>query len=671
MNETYILKQRLQELIGDATVEAALFYTFNFDPRFFENYVMPLLVHEQSFSNNVIVNNIIWRTLYKDNRVPPIKVYCDQYAKSLDAGPMLAYDIVEVNMNSIGKNKGNFHPKNSFILLRKDNQQSLIVITGSNNITQGGWCENKECISEFVLISEVFLPMDIKKDLASFIREVIEMSASNETYVEQNILSFLNKRATFNNWKNVFYHSFIGDFKKFLASNVLELETITHVEVLSPYCYNDTSLVQFFLDNGIKVKLQVPMRNSYCSIEEEVYNKYLTAGGKWYYPIVENNVNDIRFDHSKVYRFYGQSSVYTFIGSVNFTAPAWSGVTTGKKVYNIESGLLYTERADKQEPLLKKPVNGLLEFLPISENVDENPFERINAPSIDFIINWSEATISWKVKTKTNCFLVLAGGFKTQLANKGSINILELANGSDVLKALSRKTIMEVIEVVNNEERTHYYYPNQEGFEQKPLEYRLSSTDIIDVWEMLGEPDETIKEWLVYRLEQFTSTAQDESGVIVQSVSEHKSLINEMSRHLYGLIRLEEYLFATTQFRTNKERLAQGKRLQYFLTHDNVDTLPSYIKDIEELYAQGSLLPGYYWLLLSIILSNIYEHPNQRKLIKECIEETDRKQYKRVREKQIEYLQEKMAKVEVGLKVNKSKLNWVVENLSSYASTRS
>src|SRR5690606_8576518 len=96
--EPSVLKERLKSLIDGNQVKAALFYTFNFDPKFFENYVMPLLVPEQQFLNNNIGNNIIWRKLYKDGTVPPITVYYDQYAKSLECAPMLDYKLVAVDM---------------------------------------------------------------------------------------------------------------------------------------------------------------------------------------------------------------------------------------------------------------------------------------------------------------------------------------------------------------------------------------------------------------------------------------------------------------------------------------------------------------------------------------------------------------------------------------------
>ncbi len=49
--EQFILKEKLKEQIGNRKVIAALFYTFNFDPKFFENYIMPLLYQRKKVKN--------------------------------------------------------------------------------------------------------------------------------------------------------------------------------------------------------------------------------------------------------------------------------------------------------------------------------------------------------------------------------------------------------------------------------------------------------------------------------------------------------------------------------------------------------------------------------------------------------------------------------------------
>ena len=142
--KTGIIIEELKERMAGQKVRAALFYSFNFDARFFENYILTQFLSDVSFSNNEIQNAILWKKY--QNELPPITVFCDFHAKGT-TGPSLAYNVVPIDMptNDSGR-KSCFHPKQSYILLE---DWSLIVIGGSNNITQSAWCSNIECVNVF------------------------------------------------------------------------------------------------------------------------------------------------------------------------------------------------------------------------------------------------------------------------------------------------------------------------------------------------------------------------------------------------------------------------------------------------------------------------------------------------------------------------------------------
>jgi HKD family nuclease len=659
--EQYILKERVRLLIGEARVKAALFYTFNFDPKFFENYVMPLLVPEQQFVNNNIINNIIWRKLYKDNLVPPITVYCDLYAKSADNGPMLSYQVVSVNMPSVGLNKGNFHPKHSFILIEKDNgDEALIVITGSNNLTQGGWCENIECISEHVLINNRFFPYQFKKDVQAFLVQVLNTYNKSSSEAEDLIYNFLNGRGTTADKSFVFYDSFQMSFFDFLDAYVFDDAFVDEVEVISPFFKNDTALVKYFTDKGVKVKIEAPFLQDYCLLEEQLYTAYEEAGVTWY-----RNVEG-RAGHSKVYRFYGKNKVYTIIGSVNFTAPAWRGISDrSREIYNIESAVLYWESQEKRTYFLKNKIKREhLTFLPHDESLENRFEERVNAPSLDFVINWQTKKLSWKGRLQYPCYLHLTGDEQLYLNDSKEQYLLTLKHGQQIVDSLARQPILKVIEKTPAGNRQHYYYPNQEGYEYKPIEYRLSATDIIDAWDLLGAEDKELNEWLLNRLELYVELAQDESGKLKQEVTEGKSLLNEMARHMYGLIKLESFLFDPSILnKSGRQKTAHSNNIRYYLTYDNVDTLHSYLKDIEKLYSDGKLLGGYYWLLLTLVQTKFYAHPLLPKLFREVITDDTRKALKEQIEEQRISLEQKLSLVQKELEVDDKKLKWAVQML--------
>jgi len=131
--EQHVLIDQLKEKIQDTRVKAALFHTFEFDAEFFEHYLLPVFLPEIPFSDNKIHNAILWRQYQQ--HLPPITVYCDFYGKSEKSAPTLPYRV-----HAIAR-KPAFHPKTSFILT-EDNR--LVVFTGSNNLTESGWCKNLE-----------------------------------------------------------------------------------------------------------------------------------------------------------------------------------------------------------------------------------------------------------------------------------------------------------------------------------------------------------------------------------------------------------------------------------------------------------------------------------------------------------------------------------------------
>ena len=95
--EQNVIIEKLKEVITGRKVTAAAFYTFNFDSRFFENYLLPLFLPHVNFSEIEIQNSILWRKYVND--LPPITVYCDFHAKSKDA-PTLNYHVRTIDIKS-------------------------------------------------------------------------------------------------------------------------------------------------------------------------------------------------------------------------------------------------------------------------------------------------------------------------------------------------------------------------------------------------------------------------------------------------------------------------------------------------------------------------------------------------------------------------------------------
>lgn len=665
--ESYILKERVKSLVNGRKVISALFYTFNFDPKFFENYVMPLLVPEMEFTNNNIANNIIWRRLYKDNKVPSITIYFDQDAKG-DNGPMLDYKLVPVNMPMVGKNKGNFHPKHSFILVEDSvNQQELIVITGSNNITQGGWCENIECVAEQLLINNKEFPYEFKTSLRTFITSCYEwFGRKNEwSTAEELVFSYLNKIGTTKEREMYFFNSYTSSFPDFIKNNILVDPTVNKVEIISPYFSNNPEILNEFIERKLKICIQAPFSQGYCLLKKEVFDTYRENNVKWYFP-----EDETRNTHSKVYSFFGDSKVYTIIGSVNLTDPAWSKVEAiNKRIFNVESAVLFVNKKEDIKSILFNEIKNVdIKFIETTGLETENWHERIEIPEIDFLMDWNTETLSWRSKIKNTCELHLNDKVKITINNNKSIDLM---GNTLILNSIAKKPILKVIESFGNESRTHLYYINQLGFQKRPMEFKISTSDIIDAWELLGKVDSELNDWLINRLEQITEQFQDENGVIVAGATVGKSLLNEMARHFYGLSKLESFLKDSSMERKPQHtQISHFNNIKYYLTYDNVDTLYSYYKNIFALNNEEYFLKVYYWLLIEIIDTNLYSQ-DMLSLAKNLkgISKEEFKEFKIAFEGIKTEIQKEIAKISIEVvntgKLDKRQIRWALTVLNN------
>ena len=94
----FILGEKLKEEISGHKIKAAVFHTFNFDPDFFENYLLPLLLPDITFGDNKIQNTILWKKYQTE--LPPVTVYCDFHAKA-QKGIHLDYTIRTVDIPKV------------------------------------------------------------------------------------------------------------------------------------------------------------------------------------------------------------------------------------------------------------------------------------------------------------------------------------------------------------------------------------------------------------------------------------------------------------------------------------------------------------------------------------------------------------------------------------------
>lgn len=597
-----VVNTQLKEAIGNRKVTAALFNTFNFDPLFFENYVMPVLMpSDKSFGEEAAHNSIIWRYCAKENQIPPITVYCDYYAKNDTQSPSLGYDIFCIKVPNAPGNICNFHPKHIILLFEDDNtNQSLLLITGSGNITVSGWCDNFECFSFIEIKKNKTQPnKTTTNQLQDYINQVNSLGKQKRfTKAENDIYNFLS----YVDLNINYFNSFEQSFKDFLSENIFDKEIINEVEIISPYFSKNTDTIDFLKSKNVKdIKCLIPfLRNNEIQLEKTLFTTFQDAGLSWCFWADKESNKEVRNQHAKIYRFYGTNKCYTIIGSVNFTNPAWTIYSARNNKANIESAILYKENLN-QEKLLKKVANlNIDQFTFIvkdeeQENPDATAFKKRNAPEIEFVIDWKLKLLSIKSELAD-----IKCQFHNILDNQALINgKAEIQLTTEYLKQLGDNPLIQVMVVENESTSIYTYYATQLNFETKPLGFKINTETILKYWHFFD--DEYKKNRLTKKIaEEITN----ESGIIEEGKLKTTSLLNDMAAHFSGLVKLENHLF-NTPLKNQKEIKNHFYIIKYYLLNENIDTLTFFIKDLKEKHENGKIQNSFYWMMLQIITNVI------------------------------------------------------------------
>jgi HKD family nuclease len=667
--KTGILIEELKERMAGQKVRAALFYTFNFDARFFENYILTQFLSDVSFSNNEIQNAILWKKY--QNELPPITVFCDFHAKGT-TGPSLAYNVVPVDMptNDSGR-KPCFHPKQSYILLE---DSSLIVIGGSNNITQSAWCSNIECVNVFHFTPHAnknirYFPRTLKDRFKNLCRNVRRDVLTKEhiTESEQVIENFFKSIKYTEEAETLFFNSgeemrtyqekkeglrsfdvFIDGLKQKYNGG----EPFVKAEVISPYY--STGLNHFDSLSEVlgtdHIKFSVPFENTdYVALDESIYRDIEESYG-WGRCSFDNG-KAFRFNHSKVYRLLGNETMISIVGSVNCTDAAFRGVADGG---NYETAIAYVNDAAKWVDQLEEVDDGSFTF---TEAKEEEGYEdnRLDAFNLEFTLNWNELTLTVKNNkpTKQKGRIVLEGVSDKYLSDTKTITTIILT--PELVAIFADNSLIKL--KPSGIDGFLYYYPTQIGIELKPFssKYNLNDAELLELWQELDEAND--KESMGRLIDRFVDRITDEFEEEKEDeLDAAKSSINFMASHLSGLLKLKEKLFMELHRKTDQE--IQKRRISYYLLSDNIDTLLGYQRLIGKMRKNGSINIGFYWVLLKIIESYFYKNKGASKRL-DSVERKTLKKLALLVNNQIKVVDKEM--LEQG--VERKKLEWLNKTL--------
>lgn len=350
-----VLSERFKEVIGARRLISAVFLTFRFDPAFFEQEVVPVLIDEP-LSHAPVIRLVQLENLLRDTP-GEIAVY-------YDANGLVASDEgsakLDIRRIPVRLRTGIFHAKNAFLLVEEERPsegesvRSLIVASLSANLTRAGWWENVE--SAHLEELEAGSKSRLKDDLVQFLGDVRRRagSAAGDHTAIDAILAFLRQeteqRAQRSSGERLHTHFYNGrePLDEFIERVAGDRVRGTNLEIVSPY-FDDAGfsdplnrLLERFEPSELRVFLpRADDGTALCNAElyRWVTEQRRTGWGRLSGDLMRRGrAEDAgkRFVHAKVYRFFRRSPTMEicFVGSANLTRAAH------QQGGNLESGFL-------------------------------------------------------------------------------------------------------------------------------------------------------------------------------------------------------------------------------------------------------------------------------------------------------------------------------------------
>jgi hypothetical protein len=397
-----VLYDTLVNAIGGRRVKVAVFLTFQFDPSFFEQNILPVLF-EQSFSH---IDQI--RLVQLEERLRSVEhlaVYYDRRG--------LKAESARLDYRRIGllRPTGYFHPKN--ILLLIENHQadqygdSLLLVTTSANLTEAGWWRNVEVA--YVTELHAGDKCNFRSDLLKMISRLKQEDTIPEDHpalesIRMFLLNNVQESVFSRKQGRLLPHLYYGQtsLSEFLSSFIQT--SAYNLEIISPYFDSASNsqtllrIIECLQPKATRVFLPLAsdgsaecLRGYFDQIQKMPQVRWgllpesLTQTGR------DAKLGMVTRDvHAKIYRFWNQAREILFVGSVNLTSAAHSNLNSG----NFESGILIeTEVIGRQGWWLQ----------PLEENTPasfhETPFEETSqfeaSCPVTFCFDWDSEALTY------------------------------------------------------------------------------------------------------------------------------------------------------------------------------------------------------------------------------------------------------------------------------------
>jgi hypothetical protein len=574
-----ILSDALQNRINGRQVEVAVFLTFKFDPAFFEQEVLPVLLDVPSQAHGVKL--LMLEDALRD-RIRHAAVYYDRNGLHVEK-ESAKLDIRRIAITQ----SGFFHPKNVLLLVRPEPTEevpepaaSLIVATMSANITRAGWWENVEvCHIEEIASGD---RTSLRDDLMDLIRRVkLACRAEERHEALDDIRTFLQRETT--SYQTASDHGTLrprlysggGSVPDFLSDVLGRRADGCNLEVISPYFDEATAvplqtLIERFSPREVRVLL--PRDQSEVALCSEQYWQAVldlaeatgaaVSWGTLPGAMLSTGKGELivrRRVHAKVYRFFRKRPAYEafFIGSVNLTS---AGHQRGG---NFETGIVIETDNGRPGWWLLPDENRPTAFERESEG------EEVPSALLGVRYHWDQelGSVYWDAASASPPLEVTANGpplFRLEpLPPREWVDLTQ--DQSELLKARLEQSSFLTVAAEGHPPAT--ILVQEEGMAHKPsLLVTLPIEDILKYWALLTPEQKAA--FLESRIRELT---ENDLTIPKEPIPEISSMFSTFAGIFHAFSGLQDRLDRAF----DEGRL---KQIDYYLFGPRYDSLPSLLK---------------------------------------------------------------------------------------------
>lgn len=478
------IRDRLQEVIGQFDeVEAALFTTFNFDPNFFEENVLPTVFGVADMEARTARRQAVHDALAKI----PVGVCFDASVArpGLDDYRYTAYPVRLTNAF--------FHPKNIMLIGIRENRRWLYISAASSNLTLSGWGRNVEGFADVWVHAVTQQPWQATDGFLSWLITHLGLAESHHPIAAfRQLMQIMNLHRTVARDPDNLTAEEIKDrhlyfpyaqspqgevvtqnLADMIRSVYRHLGEVKHICVGSPYWSNVAANMADFTSPTWELIPALSQKRvcSGLSIAEEseiqkLFNGAVTLN-RW------SNEQDDRFRHLKIFQItYPGRVVVSGVGSCNFTN---AGL---RRSGNVETMLFSQRKLELPERRALKAK----ELADPGELLEEAPIPP--AWSVQVIYDWQSRKCSWRVDIGK-----LPDKASLEIAGLGTFSLAPRENGNKYWKKGPRKgREFRVLWQEGGEQRSWKGWILELNIDQSTKIYGtpLDPYDILESWRIGG-----------------------------------------------------------------------------------------------------------------------------------------------------------------------------------------